>query len=586
MKTLKGKTVLFIGLVFFLSLPLFASAVSLGQKEIFFIEPSYDLQKRENVSATLLKMGQKAYFFVDDNYFNSLTNSEKKQLDISLENLDNEFSSKIYPVLTSSYGSEWMPGIDNDSRVTILFHLMPEEAGGYFRSVDEYEKIQIPNSNQREMIYLNATYANSSRMKSLIAHEFTHLITFYQKNKKLEIEEDVWLNEARAEYAPTLLGYDNIYQGSNLERRIKQFLDKPNDSITEWQGLPTDYGVLNLFIQYLVEQYGLEILTGSMQLESVGIESINEALTKKGFKEDFAQVFTDWTITILVNDCSLGKKYCYKNTNLKSLRITPSINFLPLLGESTLKVNQTTKNWSGSWFKFIGGNKALKIEFTGNPGSLFKIPYLLMDVSGKYSLNFFQLDEYQRGEILTPKFGTEISSVTIIPTLQSKTSEFSNPEPAFPFFWGVSTVTEEKTRQSIALLNKPISEMSKDEILLKISELEELLKQLRNQLDELNKQDSNNVSCQSFQEHLSYGLRNNDEVRYLQEFLKNQGSEIYPEGLVTGNFLSLTKAAVIRFQEKYKEEILSPLGLSKGTGYVGPMTIKKINQICSSLTLR
>ena len=74
-------------------------------------------------------------------------------------------------------------------------------------------------------------------------------------------------------------------------------------------------------------------------------------------------------------------------------------------------------------------------------------------------------------------------------------------------------------------------------------------------------------------------MRNNSEVRCLQEFLKAQGPEIYPEGLVTGNFLSLTKAALIRFQEKYALEILMPLGLQKGTGFVGPATRSKINEL-------
>ncbi|MGB9743541.1 MAG: peptidoglycan-binding domain-containing protein, partial [Minisyncoccales bacterium] len=85
------------------------------------------------------------------------------------------------------------------------------------------------------------------------------------------------------------------------------------------------------------------------------------------------------------------------------------------------------------------------------------------------------------------------------------------------------------------------------------------------------------TDCQ-FTALLKYGDRNND-VRCLQIFLKNQGTAIYPEGLVTGYFGQLTQAAVIRFQEKYAQEILAPLGLSKGTGIVGPNTNAKIRNL-------
>jgi peptidoglycan hydrolase-like protein with peptidoglycan-binding domain len=87
------------------------------------------------------------------------------------------------------------------------------------------------------------------------------------------------------------------------------------------------------------------------------------------------------------------------------------------------------------------------------------------------------------------------------------------------------------------------------------------------------------ISCKKIEKNLYYGLINDPQVRCLQEFLKFQEPEIYPEGLVTGNFLNLTKQAVIRFQEKYKDEILKPLGLEFGTGFVGPLTRAKINQL-------
>lgn len=60
-----------------------------------------------------------------------------------------------------------------------------------------------------------------------------------------------------------------------------------------------------------------------------------------------------------------------------------------------------------------------------------------------------------------------------------------------------------------------------------------------------------------------------DEVSGLQKFLK-QFPDIYPEGLITGYFGSLTKNAVIRFQ--IKEGIAA-------VGIVGPITRARLNEL-------
>ncbi|MGB9598309.1 MAG: peptidoglycan-binding domain-containing protein [Minisyncoccales bacterium] len=48
-------------------------------------------------------------------------------------------------------------------------------------------------------------------------------------------------------------------------------------------------------------------------------------------------------------------------------------------------------------------------------------------------------------------------------------------------------------------------------------------------------------------------------------------------------FGKITQEAVIRFQEKYSQEILKPWRLTKGTGIVGPKTREKINSILDIL---
>ena len=542
-------------------------AAQLGETLNFYVKGSYDISGRTELLAEVVKVNPKIYFFVDKNWWNSQGSLRRSEIINSLESLSIEFENKIYPNLTSAFGSEWKPGIDGDERITVLIHQMKDGVGGYFRTADEYLKIQYPESNEKEMVYLTTAGIDTPEMKSFLAHEFLHLITFNQKEKKYGITEETWLNEARAEYASTLLGYDSVYAGSNLERRAKAFLEQSSDAICEWQNRTSDYGVLNIFIQYLVDHYGVGILTDSLKLEKVGIASINEALLKNGFKEDFSQIFTDWTVAVFVNDCSLGIKYCYLSKNLEKLRVNPTINFLPLEGTSVLSITNVTKSWTGNWQKFIGGKGVLKLEFKGLAGLGFKVPYLIQDKNGKYSINFLALDKDQKGEIYIPDFSSKNTALIAIPSLQKKISGFDGLDPTYPYSVTVS-VMERTPAEELELIQQLLSQ---------ITLLQKEIARVQTQINAL--LGKSTVSCQKIESNLYLGMMNSAEVRCLQEFLKSQGQDIYPEGLVTGYFGSLTKAAVIKFQEKYASDVLAPWGLTGGTGRVAQTTRNKINEL-------
>ena len=556
------KQIILIGLIF-LILPLVASADTLGQTVKFNIDPSYDLQKRQEISATLREITNQLYFYIDNEWWDSLNFQERAKIPDALKNLGREFDNKIYPTLTSRFGFEWKPGIDKDEKITVLIHPMVEGAGGYFNNGDEYPRIQNPESNQREMVYLNASYLDSQNAKSFLAHEFVHLITFNQKDKAYGVSEETWLNEARAEYAPTLLGYDDEYQGSNLQQRVRIFLEKPSDSLTEWENEKSDYGVINLFTQYLVDHYGVEVLANSLKTPKIGIPSLNEALSRSGFKEDFSQIFTNWTIAVFANNCFFGENYCYLNPNLRNLKIVPLIYFLSLIGDSTFSITYSTPDWAGNWYKIIGGKGTLTLEFDGDDTADFKVLYLLCDYQGICQINFLALDKNKNGQIIIPEFNTKYSSLTLIPSVQSQISSF---KLSYPFTWRASVVEKTAAEKEAELIKQLLAQ------------IEFLQKEIARVQAEIAAILAKKVFCQRFENNLYYGMRDNSEVKCLQEFLESQGSEIYPEGLVTGNFLSLTKAAVIRFQEKYATEILAPLGLEKGTGYFGPMTRAVANQ--------
>jgi len=253
-----------------------------------------------------------------------------------------------------------------------------------------------------------------------------------------------------------------------------------------------------------------------------------------------------------------------KNENLKNLKIVPLLNYLPLGEKSSLTFSNFTQNWSGNWQKITGGKGNLIFEFDGADEVKFKIPYILEGFAREIVVGFLPLDEKQRGKITISDFGKKYISLTIIPSIQSKFSNFADSEPYYSYSWTASILEKTEEAKEAELIKQLLAQI--EFLKAEIARLQSII-------------GTGPIFCRRFENNLYYGMRDNFEVRCLQEFLKAQGPQIYPEGLVTGNFLSLTKVAVIRFQEKYKNEILTPLGLEKGTGFVGPMTRTKINQI-------
>lgn len=531
----------------------------------FFVDSQYDKFGREEVSARLLESSSRGLFYIDEKWWDGLSEEDRQQGLDNLKILAYEFEENIFPILSQTYRWEWDPTVSG-REINVLIHPMRGNAGGYFRPIDQQDRLQNPTSNDRQMVYLNGDHLSGYYIRSMLAHELTHLITFHKKERRHQVSEEIWLNEARAEYAPTLVNYDRVYEGSNLQKRARVFLEFPNNSLVSWEGRIADYGALNLFTQYLVDHYGLEILVDSLHSSRVGIASLNEALAANDHEDDFARVYTNWTIAALVNDCQLGEGYCYRQDNLKDLRIIPKTNFLPLNGESSLSATDQLQSWGAQWIRFIGGDGDLRLKFFGQSETLFRVPYVAVDRQGKSEIGFINLNEYQNGEVNIADFGSKYYSLTIIPSIQSKESGFNGPESFYAFRWEASMTPRDQEEALIRELKE------------KIDFLQRQITYLRSQIA-LALARQQGIALGSFEADLAYGLSGSEEVRALQLFLAIQEPEIYPSGLVTGNFYGLTREAVKQFQEKYAEDILSPAGLSGGTGYVGARTRDKLNQL-------
>ena len=92
------------------------------------------------------------------------------------------------------------------------------------------------------------------------------------------------------------------------------------------------------------------------------------------------------------------------------------------------------------------------------------------------------------------------------------------------------------------------------------------------------------TNAPTFTTNLSFGSRGT-QVTTLQQVLNRDpdtriaSSGPGSPGNETDYFGPLTKTAVVRFQEKYVSDILTPAGLTQGNGYVGPSTRAKLNTL-------
>ncbi len=114
-------------------------------------------------------------------------------------------------------------------------------------------------------------------------------------------------------------------------------------------------------------------------------------------------------------------------------------------------------------------------------------------------------------------------------------------------------------------------------------EITALIQKLQQQIADLQKQLTQTQSavpqwCHDFNVSLKVGMTG-AEIEALHTVLTKEGFNVSGEEKNEMSFDESTASAVTGFQMKYRDEILSPLGLKYGTGFVGRATKTKLNQL-------
>ena len=237
-----------------------------GHRETFWARDSVSKSVYE-VEATLSQVSEHAYW-----YFESGHEPDEEALAGAVRT----FEDNIYPVVTSHFGGERGPGIDNDPRITIL-HVLNIGPLGYYSAGNEFPVAMYPHSNERTMLYMNlhALPVGTSGYLGTLTHELQHVLHWGG-----DPTDEGWVNEGLSEVAKGLAGYGFSYVGF--------FLTSPATTLTTWPASGStfaNYGGSTLFMEYLAQRYGGHDSLGELvKRPEDGMEGISAYLESIGYR--------------------------------------------------------------------------------------------------------------------------------------------------------------------------------------------------------------------------------------------------------------------------------------------------------------
>ncbi|MEW6710841.1 MAG: hypothetical protein AB1403_13530 [Candidatus Riflebacteria bacterium] len=339
----------------------------LGMQTNFYVDRNGG-DKRVKVAATLKIIGTHCLVYLEKG---------RRVDENKLKRMAQIFDRQIYPKTTATFGNEWKPGIDGDSRITLLLLSGMEDCDGYFYPGDEFTEEKHPGSNQREMLYLSINRLKDvdDFMEHLVAHELQHMIHWFHDDK-----ETYWVEEGLSEYAATLF--------NRVPWTAEQYFARPDRNLLDWEDDQDseNYGHSFLFTDYLfnrpeLSESGRQKLARELvKNKGTGIRGMDAALSKVTQKVDFSAVFRDFCVATHLHHCANGKhpysfspvvKRAFKK--YKQNRVLPRKSFSGQKGTVKAKVSM----WSSAAFEFSlpDSRSRLQLQFSGQTVASAKNSY-------------------------------------------------------------------------------------------------------------------------------------------------------------------------------------------------------------------
>jgi hypothetical protein len=340
----------------------------IGQ-ELEFRASNTDTDENFSLTARLIYKTENVYFFADTRVTDIDETAVRAVVD--------EFQTNAYRVNREFFGSEWTPGVDGDPHVYILYARgLGFSVGGYYSSADQYVRAARPDSNEKEMFYINADGVDvgDEFIRSVLAHEFQHMIHWYQ-----DTNETTWMNEGAAQLAEQLNGFD---AGTAFN-----FTSDPDLQLTTWDGedpLP-NYGAAYMFMSYFLDRFGEAATQALVAHPENGMVSVDAVLTELGMTNadgspmTHIDVFADWVAANLIGDSGVADgRYGYVAApSIPTVSPTRTFSTCPIEPIQTTVRQFGTDYWQfrceGEYILSLAGNEAVRVVPTDIEGGRYAI---------------------------------------------------------------------------------------------------------------------------------------------------------------------------------------------------------------------